>query len=765
LEPGTIAGSQIPVDWHQLEGAAANDDDKSLRCLGTLQAPPLDWKRVNVALVVPNDRGGYCDGARCLVALDSDTRIGWKFGEGTTIEFPPAVCHMLDSGQILYVVSSETCPKKNPATPICEVGFSDTSGDSTDPTEKSYESRAQLNYGFDIAQMAYPNEYNGETFDVDSGQIASIYESDPAGQSLALLGSKFTDFAGQRSIYLGGVDGDSAGFFNNQRWAKSTNEVKFSGDLTASVWVSLTDQTGAKPTEPFLPIMPIISNLSDDCMSGLRLELRTCTDDPTSVVAVVGRPYGKDDQQRCNLQLTYAPLARRSFAGGYFTPWNTGNWYHLAVAMKPGVTKLYVDGKRGEATIPTECLSTTANTQDVQSSDGSHLVVGANPNSFTSAPSRTVLIDEVKFYPQALTDVDVARFELQGRSRPGASGFRWGVWGTQGGYSIVRTGKAAQEYQLFDAGYSSTGVYAELGQPRNLARVTGATEPPDLSGFDEAVLVIDGQKYRKALQFALTSDHGSRQCTWHLPGWSESGVSPADITEREAFVIDLHHPSWCVTPNLTFDMKHVERVSLGTDWTPGGSRYKLRIAALAFRKRNADPSSEAESLLGGVVGPSGWYWKSVAYEAAWTPQPVQQLGKSVTVAAPVQRGAYSAEPELAADLPDDLPARRDFSACRSMQVSFKITAPDLTSIQPPMFVMQNESGQNWSVNLPKGGGEPATVDLAQGTAWPTDDGGRVKKPTLDNVLPAVTRVSIRSSSALQVDYVKCCDASGTCHDI
>ncbi|HEY5955271.1 MAG TPA: hypothetical protein VIV60_01910, partial [Polyangiaceae bacterium] len=124
-----LADSQVAVGW-QGDPDETGSGQKPL-CLGALQPGPERRDRVNLALVVPRDSRGYCNDAHCLVPLDADMKppddrlggdaVGWFWlsPESNLIELPRAVCHMLDSGQILYVARSESCSSKSFRVPAC----------------------------------------------------------------------------------------------------------------------------------------------------------------------------------------------------------------------------------------------------------------------------------------------------------------------------------------------------------------------------------------------------------------------------------------------------------------------------------------------------------------------------------------------------------------------------------------------------------------------------------------------------------------------
>ncbi|HEY5957263.1 MAG TPA: LamG-like jellyroll fold domain-containing protein, partial [Polyangiaceae bacterium] len=564
-----------------------------------------------------------------------------------------------------------------------------------------------------------------------------------------------------------GVRGTKAGRFNNHQYAKSQNAIDLKGDFSASAWVSTEDFESSLE-----PRMPILSNLSADCASGVRLELRVCDDDPTTIVAAMGRPAGKQNDGQCKLDFEYAPLTQRSFVGGYFTPWHSGNWYHLMATSEGGVARLYVDGARADLSrVARECPSVIRNTRNVQSSDDSQLYIGWHADGLSKSAdmeppvSRSILIDEVMLFQQALSEVEITRLELASKSEPGPSGLRWGPWGTQGGFVTRAPEASGLTYTVHDEEFSSAGVFAVLGQPKDILNVTGPAKLPDLSDFDEAVLVTTGWSPNVPFQFALSSDHGLRQCTWQLEGHEPISTRPASGSlepQRDMFVINLRRPSWCISPDLVLDTRRIELVSIGSDWKLPHSSYNFDVDALAFRKRHfASSTDDPAPVLGGVIGPNGWYWKAVSYDPGWEPQPPKQLAKvdgNTPVTMPKALYSGTEAPELAADLPDNQ-GSRDFSGCKTMQICMTANDP-APPFREPMFVMQNEIGQTWSVQLSPSSGCPLIAELDRGYAWPSKN-----PPSLNDVRSAVTRISIRYSGNAQVDYVKCCDADGLCVDI
>ena len=138
--------------------------------------------------------------------------------------------------------------------------------------------------------------------------------------------------------------------------------------------------------------------------------------------------------------------------------------------------------------------------------------------------------------------------------------------------------------------------------------------PPTVSGFPS-----EGQ-----FQFSLLSDQGKRQCTWQLR--ANPARSANDIEGPETYVIDLRTPSWCVDPQCRFDVTNVERATIGSYWRDAQPPFEYSVQALAFRKRSG--SNATAEILGGVTGPSGWCWKSVAYDSDWEVQRPAQLSLS-----------------------------------------------------------------------------------------------------------------------------------------
>lgn len=755
------AWAQLPTSWNHTDGET--------RCLAmrkvTEEAEPIE--DFNVALVLPPGSKGFCDPLRCLVHLDANDAVGWKWqgANHQTIELPNSVCHMLDSGQILYVAGSLSCPSKTTTVPLC----GGTKDEFDRPQSLHVPTSAHLT--FDEPCSA------GQTYTDTQKQVSLYCVQDTRIGTSTIRPEMFSPIA----VRVG------AARFNTLQYARMNNTKAISESRSLSGWVSLeAEPENSTPTPEGTvvdtSVMPVVSNVAANCSSGIRLELRTCRKN-SDVIVALGIPSGQESEQTCPMSYRYAQLAAKGTAGGYSSPWQAGNWYHIA-AVYPSRSdaRIYVNGREAApATVDSDCPLVAS---ELQPTDGDQTFIGSQPAlaSRYAAASRdqpwrvspTLLVDELTFHPEALSRDDVRRMMLETSTEIATSGLRWGGWGTQGSYSNLKHNGDASWFEVQDEPFSSAGGYALLVDPEDLQASSPQhlTENPtqDLTEFDQAVLVADLPPHR-LFQFAVVSDNGRRQCTWQLATGTTEG--------RSTHVIDLNRPSWCVDPKCGFDRASVDRITIGTDWKATQGSVNIAPIALAFRKRSI--SAEGEHSLGGIEGPGGLCWRPVAYDPQWVVEPALTAAAlissatqpAVTVRTPQAFASYAQPdpygehekqvPEFAADFMDDS-GPRDFSNCASVRLCLELGRSTIENAESA-FVLQNDRGQTawWSMRNSATEASSCShwVDIsAQHTGiWPNG-------ADVDAIRGSVTRLSIRYSGQVTVQSAECCNADASrCDDI
>jgi hypothetical protein len=726
---------QVPAGWESPNGSGS--------CVVTLGPGLSSDSQINLALVLPPGDKGFCDKFRCLVPLDALEPAGWQWassglGAGT-MRLPDAVCNMLDSGQVSYLVKSESCQRKGRQMPICD--------HRTSSSVANWASKSNT------STLPKPTTY----LSLDAAALGKDFAADPTYESsnVALKGQ--------------------AGVFSNGKFAKKLSSPAEFKDKTLSFWLSLTELTGddVKSSDEF--VTPILSNISSSCTTGMRLELRTCNN-RSSVVLAVGIPNPLEPTPNgCAINYEFAPLTAKNYAGGFFTPWQRGDFYHVAVSLDPNLgPEVFVDGTKSSVGLVS---GDNCQLQDstVEPSDGSALYLGS-PNPSGALRAHDVLIDEVKFFGDKLSVSQIEQLLLESSTAPGASGLLWGAWSTrgtlaldtscpQGSTASMDTTAQPPEFNIYDCGASSSGSYALLNQPQDLTEIptttTNAAQTPSIADFDEALLVATlpaGEPF----QFALVAEHGKRQCTWQLFGNYDANTPSKKSSDT--YVIDLRRPSWCIDPDCSFDINNVERASLGSDWKVAWGNIDYTVRSLTFRRR---PNRSALTLAGygGLTGLGGWCWKPVAYDPVWESKPIAVSdSKAVSVDAPDSHSSPprattdGQDPELAADLPPspDHPASLDLRRCAAIELCLGV-GPSNPGSKPPMFVLQNEIGQTiaWSISNPDG---CPIVNLLENPGWP--DTGPFSKFGLDDVRKSVTRLSVRYSGSIAVSSIRCCTTAG-----
>ena len=560
-----------------------------------------------------------------------------------------------------------------------------------------------------------------------------------------------------------GVKGQ-AGRFNTQFYARGANTPDRKNALTYSAWVSLTESPSADAA-----IMPILSNISEDCKSGVRLELRSCATN-AAVYLALGRPNGSTaDGARCTIDYRFTELTRTSYVGGYFNPWKIGTFYHVAATLEASTmdSSLYVDGKPRTPDAPDCGYSTT----ESELSDANLIYLGSEaPLAGAPPASHDILLDEVALFAEALNAEGIKRLMLGSSTQSGSSGLRWGAWSSQGSGARIDPGTTQSTFTIDDRIASCAGAYAQLETTERLMSTVGlVTASPALDGFDEAVLVVSGLPQGKPFQFALVSDHGQRQCTWQLNG------SPSD--GFQTYIINLSKPSWCVDPDFRFDTANVQWVSIGSDWATEQSplvdnrrtSIVCKIGTLAFRQHPAPLAEPRSGFLGGAFGPGGWYWRSIAYDPAWdVPQAknpsFSEARNPVSITQPTLYGVPSnrALPELGADPPEDS-GTFDLTTCKYIELCLK--PGNLVGENKDLrLALTNTLNQtcDWDISTPTPPNcARAIVSGDPASSWSPVGPG----PKCSELSHAVRRLSVRYSGAMQINSVKCCLSEGMCIDL
>jgi hypothetical protein len=731
LETKNPRSASLAVDW---ETRPTGNQAPTSRCVATFDGTTIESSKLNLALVLPPGTQGHCAGSSCLVVLEADSELGWRVDDDhpERLLLPDAVCRMLDSGQILAVRASTECAAKTEDIPPCNPDATAANrASSEDSTDAQPDLAPLLRYELD-----------------ESGDAVSAFEDKAGGFDMAPMAVDSQETLGSE---VDGIVG-TARAFDSHHYARSSGRITLHEDYAAALWLSLSE-TALASSSPGESI-PVLSNLSSSCQTGFRLNLDRCSDGREIQIAFA-RAVGALPDGRCELEWSYAQLASTSYAGGFYTPWKRGDYRHVALSFSraDGPT-FYVDGS------PVTSQDVSCSTLHSLSTlhDDGYLYVGSNAERATALSPRSgpLLFDEVTVFNQTLSE-DEARWLYGSQStKPGPGGLHWGAWVTQGGRAAIQSATPeVVSATIDDVSYSSGGLFALL-QREDANGVLVLGELADLRKFDEAVLWAKLPP-NQPFQFALSADHGLRQCTWQL----KSGEEPY-------YVINLRQPSWCVDPECSFDLSKVERASIASDWKNGeGPLPNFDVSALAFRKRMMAPedvSPGTSDRVGGLPGPGGFCWRALSFFPEWLGRltryssvggiGLEVLRKSETV------GNYT---ELAADLPtnrlSDRP--RDFTQCPVVNVCM----PEALPAQSLEFVLTNERGQTCSWPL-----SPATRENCYraalngfGALWPsaTEATADFPKPNSpEDVAKTVVRIALRFAGDVRVQSVQCCDATG-----
>lgn len=731
----------IPTQWH-----ADNAEEAVYTCEGILSVTPipggepLNTEYLNLALVLPQTETGLCNAERCLIPLEAQNAVGWQWKPGDdwnakgerSVLLPPAVCHMLDSGQVLYVIGTNLSKQKGYKMPFCTIASPDT----TQVKESVSGGTDFLAFSLDDQDAWYVPGQGMPRLEPSRGSISGL--------------SVPTAVSGR------------AGRFTNESYAYFAGSLLRSRNFTIAAWASLTELALTESTES-TRIMPLISDVSEDCQSGGRLELHA-TNDQSSVQIALGVPIGSDGSGQCSFEYTCALLGSSSYAGGYFTPWSTGNWYHVAATVqRPGTPVLYLDGAQANL-IPCDPIASTP----VQSHDASRFYLGSSKALADSGvPTHPLLIDEVVVSGSALDSSRIKQLSLYPRTVPGASGFRWGAWGGQGSFATLSTLFSLPVFSVTDAEFGTAGGFALLAEPIDLSATEPGIKTQDLSNYDELVLVADMPENRP-LQLSLVAAHGQRQCVWQLFSKPQTASSPRTYSDN--FIIDLRRPSWCVSPSCDFDLTAVESMAIGSDWKDAVEKHTYSVRALAFRQRSAETETPRTKSIGGKLGPNGWCWRAVSYDPRWDVAPVQLSDGAVTFPEPKATlflSDYKLDagvPELAADPPlSGQTGPRDLSTCVSLKLDLSFGEKGTSSnIEPgnAQFAMKDDRGYTCWFDLDTSS-TVARIDLENQPLGVWGPGMPVNTSVAKEysaIRHAVARISVRSEHALTVRSVQCCDA-------
>lgn len=719
----------LRADW---KISAAGDAGHTRSCMAQLDSSDERFEQVNLALVLPPQTQGTCNLTQCLVPLDADPDLGWTVDpqDRSVILLPSAVCNMLDSGQILTVLASRKCGRKAAELPVCGTG-----NDPTGPTDGSET------YGARLEQKRLV-EYKFDETKAD----ADAYFDNSGGYNLTAV-SLAQDAADVAE--LPGVFG-LAKAFDSHHFGKSSLSIPHPKSYTLALWLSLTESALLLHEQG--GVLPVFSSLTADCSAGFRLNLESCGDGRVQLQFL--RPAGKAGFGQCRLESNYWEFSRRTWAGGYYSPWKRGDYRHVAVshAEDSGPT-LYVDGLVA-ASSNSSCLAGAPATATAESGQ---LYLGSNANLADPLLPKTgsLQFDEFGLYDEVLAEDVIRWLYANPQTEVGPGGYRWGAWATQGSSaSLVNVAPQVASAKINDLAFSSAGLFALLAEDEWMG-VPRLGPRTNLADFDEAVLWA--RPHGDTFQFSLSADHGRRQCSWQLRA-----------SDSPFYVINLRQPSWCIDPNCSFDLSQVERASIGSDWSLAeGSSSNVEVHALSFRKRLL---SEGESTLGratrlgGTPGPSGFCWRAISYQPESLARLTQYLSPNEGISLDLLRqggGSYGAA-ELTADLPvsDTSIGPRDFRACSRIRVC----TPTALSSQVLQFVLQNELGQTATWNLATDGNcYTAQLDSA-GITWPTSNeaANEFTAPVdSDAVRATTTRLALRfAGTGLGVTSLECCDAAG-----
>jgi hypothetical protein len=733
----------VAVDWRERPLVGSNASN--LQCVAQVNRDEIDLNYLNLALVLPPNTQGTCTNAHCLVALEADSPLGYKVTLNSHEELllPNAVCHLLDSGQVLSVIGSTACLARTTDTPVCGTKTVLAKPPEDSPTEES-----------DFVPSLVGSFQFEEQSTTASVFVNEVNNTEKSGHDLSVVNTTSAAHAPRVSgVFAYGQT------FDSQHFGKSQEDFpKLQGNHTIMFWVAVPEKVFDKKRPPaeatpvFPPTLPVLSYLDKSCASGFRVELLRCPDERSLQIAY-GRPIGLLDGGQCALEWTYATLAEKSWRGGFFTPFKRGDYRHVAIRYNPGFTPEISIGGTEVTTTTTACID---NHENSILNDNSLLYVGSSRDHVENARELTapIELDVLQLFDGLGSNDDIRQSLVTSSTKVGPGMLRWGAWATQGSQSIlglISYHKASAA--ITDKGLSSAGLFANLN-----SNSTFTSSGVDLRDFDEAVLYAS-IPYKTPFQFSISSEHGLRQCTWHLIG-----------SESPYHVINLRQPSWCIDPGCSFDLSKVERASVGSDWTGNGyPDSSLSISALAFRKRNMadrDKSRGTPETVGGIIGLDNFCWRAVSYYPQFT---VRLREENTGIDLVSFDSDTSNRIELAADLPatEDSVSARDFSQCSSINVTVHETLKTGTSFR---LGLTNERGQTVSLPLSPQTSGLYSVDLtSNGFLWPesneaTDD---LPRPTSNlEIAQNAVRLSLQYNGDFQVDKVQCCTDNGEhCQEI
>jgi hypothetical protein len=751
LESNEPRSTPIAVDWAE---RPLGDQPSTSRCIAKLESGrTTESSKLNLALVLPRGTQGHCSGSSCLVVLEADSALGWKVddSDAASLLLPDAICRMLDSGQLLAVRASTRCAAKTEDIPPCNPDTTVEASDEDAATEVAEpEPVPARHYRFD-----------------ERGDSAAVFVEDFNNLDLSPV---TVDGQPRASTDVDGILG-SARSFDSQDYARANSSLEPKESYGVSLWLSLSEaalSTTAKDQQ-----LPVISYLSSTCQSGFRIALERCADG-LGVQIAFAHPVGAlpgqvtPDQtctgscdHLCSVEWHYALLASTSYGGGFYTPWKRGDYRHLALSYSRNAgPTFYVDGRRATL-LESSCATPTSL---IATPDDAYLYVGSNADAARALVPRTgpLLFDELSLFNQELSEDQVRWLYTNQLTKKGPGGVRWGTWVTQGGRAEIHSSDASLvSATIDDIAYSSAGLFALLQRdPGNGALILD--DLADLREYDEAVLWAKLPP-NVPFQFALSAEHGLRQCTWQL----QSGNEPY-------YVINLRQPSWCVDPECGFDLSEVERVSIASDWKNSGGRLSsFEVSALSFRKRlftGEDLSPGTPNRLGGLPGPGEFCWRALSFFPEWLGRLTRYTAsRGIGIEVLRRNDTGSNYTELGADLPtsghSDRP--RDFTTCPVVNVCTTEALP----AQSLEFVLTNERGQtcSWPLSRVSQSSCYRAPLNASGVLWPRPTEGTADFPppqVPEDVARTAVRMALRFPGDLQVQSVQCCDADAqNCSEI
>ena len=449
------------------------------------------------------------------------------------------------------------------------------------------------------------------------------------------------------------LDGQSYGTYDG-----ADDDAIFSSQgFTLSAWIALRLEDLALADSSAHQVWPIISTMGSGAQcGGYQLDLRTQGGADGLSLAISYQAVAPSDASVNCADLTRTlviPLSKPSWA------WGPGRWHQVAASYSPlgadqASLKLYWDGERLATPTPIEPIYVGGITYANRT-----LRVGASGEAIDEGTESLLPanMDDVAIFNRALSDAEIADFNVAASTRPGPAGCRW---------------NAAEEWDFVSKSSSTWAPASSAVEPRiqvtdldwGAGFLSARLNPElDLSSFSRAYVSAN---VPQGLYFVFSLAVGDDSCNWMMLG---NGAS--------RYVVDLAKPSFCVSTNCSFNMDRVQWVRVSSDWASAENYFSIAVTGLEF-EASALPL-EHPLAQGGVIGPKGWCWRPQAYDpnsqVTWVDASPQLLG---SVSARLS-GDANTTARLVADFGDQL---LDLRGCSRVEID---AALPLSSTETPYF--------------------------------------------------------------------------------